>query len=382
MPGGRTSTRFTVTGQQYDHGAQFFTATSPLMRRLVAEWVEAGERRTEQAAVVAGQAGAAQLTCAATRPTARRGGRVDAAAGRVRRGQRQLQAARGAERSGAGGGGAGVRGAGRARPRQSPSAAWASAAPPASPHALCLSFRPRSFFDSLRPPSEVGPLYCAVPSADTLVAHLLDDCPATGLPGGPGNTLRLNTRVGAQGGRRGGRREGRGARAPARSLSPPFPHRCTARASTRAAGGWRASACRRGRVGGAGAAPCPLSHPAQPPLRPTPPQQPLLSRRCSPLLLRWAPTAAWTRVWSRAPGTWAPSTPCCSRTHRSRGPVSGGRGGMRGAPACRAPASTCPPARPLASLRHTPLRPQAARATSASRARATACCRSRPGYRA
>eukprot|EP00198_Chlamydomonas_reinhardtii_P011585 XP_001700922.1 predicted protein [Chlamydomonas reinhardtii] len=42
MPGGRMSTRFTSGGHQYDHGCQFFKATSPAMKKLVAEWVAAG----------------------------------------------------------------------------------------------------------------------------------------------------------------------------------------------------------------------------------------------------------------------------------------------------------------------------------------------------
>lgn len=41
--GGRMSTRFTSGGHQYDHGCQFFKATSPAMKKLVAEWVAAGE---------------------------------------------------------------------------------------------------------------------------------------------------------------------------------------------------------------------------------------------------------------------------------------------------------------------------------------------------
>lgn len=40
-PGGRTSTRMTG-GDQFDHGAQFFTARSPLLRRLADSWLHDG----------------------------------------------------------------------------------------------------------------------------------------------------------------------------------------------------------------------------------------------------------------------------------------------------------------------------------------------------
>lgn len=40
-PGGRTSTRMTG-GDQFDHGAQFFTARSPLLRRLAESWLHDG----------------------------------------------------------------------------------------------------------------------------------------------------------------------------------------------------------------------------------------------------------------------------------------------------------------------------------------------------
>ncbi|KAG2430875.1 hypothetical protein HXX76_009849 [Chlamydomonas incerta] len=142
MPGGRMSTRFTSGGHQYDHGCQFFKASSPAMKKLVAEWVEAG-------------------VVAEWRP---RLGVYDAVSGAFKR-REELSAA---ELQAAGSG----------------------------------------FFDSLSPAS--GPMYVAKPSMDTLVAHLLEQCPARGGAGGAaggdedeggggwgegGNTLRLNTRV-------------------------------------------------------------------------------------------------------------------------------------------------------------------------------------------
>ncbi|PNW83389.1 hypothetical protein CHLRE_05g245150v5 [Chlamydomonas reinhardtii] len=154
MPGGRMSTRFTSGGHQYDHGCQFFKATSPAMKKLVAEWVAAG-------------------VVAEWRPKL---GVYDASSGVFKR-REELSAA---ELQAAGSG----------------------------------------FFDSLSPAS--GPMYVAKPSMDTLVAHLLEQCPARGgtgaaagaAAGGGGgagaggdedeggggwgegaNTLRLNTRV-------------------------------------------------------------------------------------------------------------------------------------------------------------------------------------------
>lgn len=44
-PGGRSSTRRAVSGgvqYQFDHGAQFFRASSPAMQQLVRQWMDAG----------------------------------------------------------------------------------------------------------------------------------------------------------------------------------------------------------------------------------------------------------------------------------------------------------------------------------------------------
>ncbi|KAG2496040.1 hypothetical protein HYH03_005961 [Edaphochlamys debaryana] len=137
MPGGRTSTRFTSAGQQYDHGCQFFRASSGPFKRLVREWLQAG-------------------VIAEWKP---RLGVYDATTGSFKK-----------------------------REDLGPAEAAAAGS---------------GFFDALSPTA--GPMFVGQPSMETVVAHVLEQCPAAGAGPGlelgegweaeGGNTLRLNTRV-------------------------------------------------------------------------------------------------------------------------------------------------------------------------------------------
>lgn len=137
VPGGRSSTRRAVSGgvqYQFDHGAQFFRASSPAMQQLVRQWMDAG-------------------VVAEWKP---RAGVYDVASGSWR--PREELGAEEAARHGNG---------------------FFGSLLPSSP--------------SPAGGAGGGPMYVGTPSMDALVAHLLGSC---GPPGTGGDVhLRQNTRV-------------------------------------------------------------------------------------------------------------------------------------------------------------------------------------------